>query len=111
MMLSNHALIPSCQEFHVRVPAITTEGLPKRLVAFGVDDVHLLKLDCKGAEYTILESLAESVRLSQVGWIRGSGDSTSLVWPACLQGRTYTTSIPTLASVRAFHQSTAIANY
>jgi hypothetical protein len=34
-------------------------------------DVHLLKLDCEGGEYAILVSLAESGRLSDVGWIRG----------------------------------------
>ena len=64
-------LDPRYGGFGVRVPAITTEELWQRLVEFCVDDVHLLKLDCEGGEYTILESLAENGRLPQVGWIRG----------------------------------------
>jgi hypothetical protein len=55
----------------VRVPAITTDELWQQLVEFAIDDVHLLKLDCEGAEYSILESLAKSDQLQQVGWIRG----------------------------------------
>ncbi len=57
--------------FGVSVPAITTETLWERLVEFGHTEVDLLKLDCEGAEYTILESLSENNRLPQVGWIRG----------------------------------------
>jgi FkbM family methyltransferase len=64
-------LDPRYGDFGVRVPAIATEDLWQRLAEFGVDDVHLLKLDCEGAEYVILESLADHHRLSQVGWIRG----------------------------------------
>lgn len=64
-------LEPRYGDFGVLVPAITTDGLRQQLVEFGVDDVHLMKLDCEGAEYTILESLAENRRLPQVGWIRG----------------------------------------
>lgn len=64
-------LDPRYGDVGVRVPAITTEELWQQLVEFGVDDVHLLKLDCEGAEYTILEALAENGRLPHVGWIRG----------------------------------------
>ncbi len=64
-------LDPRYGDFGVRVPAITTETLWQQLAEFGIDDVHLLKLDCEGGEYTILESLAECGRLPQVGWIRG----------------------------------------
>jgi FkbM family methyltransferase len=64
-------LDPRYGDFGVSVPAITTEALWKRLADFGLTEVDLLKLDCEGAEYTILESLAEHERLPQVGWIRG----------------------------------------
>jgi FkbM family methyltransferase len=64
-------LDPRYGDFGVSVPAITTETLWDRLADFGLTEVDLLKLDCEGAEYTILESLAEYNRLPQVGWIRG----------------------------------------
>ncbi len=64
-------LDPRYGDFGVSVPAITTEALWQRLVEFGLAEIDLMKLDCEGAEYTILDSLAESGRLPQVGWIRG----------------------------------------
>ena len=53
-------LDPRYGDFGVRVPAITTEELWQRLVEFGIDDVHLLKLDCEGAEYPLLEHLLDT---------------------------------------------------
>jgi FkbM family methyltransferase len=64
-------LDPRYSDFGVSVPAITSKSLWQRLVEFGVSEVDLMKLDCEGAEYTILESLSENGHLSQVGWIRG----------------------------------------
>jgi FkbM family methyltransferase len=64
-------LDPRYGDFGVLVPSITTGVLWERLIEFGIGEVDLLKLDCEGAEYTILESLAENCRLAQVGWIRG----------------------------------------
>ena len=64
-------LDPRHSDFGVSVPAITTEVLWERLNEFGLAEIDLLKLDCEGAEYAILESLAENNHLPQIGWIRG----------------------------------------
>jgi FkbM family methyltransferase len=64
-------LDPRYGDFGVSVPAITTEALWERLNEFGITEVDLLKLDCEGAEYTILETLSHNGFLADVGWIRG----------------------------------------
>lgn len=38
-------------------PAMTTEELWYRPTAFGIAEIDLLKLDCEGSEFTIVESL------------------------------------------------------
>lgn len=64
-------LQPRFASFGIEATAISVDTLWARLRAFGIEQVHLLKLDCEGAEYEILESLAKSGRLADVGWIRG----------------------------------------
>lgn len=64
-------LDPRYGDFGVLVPAMTTDELWENLAEIGMTEIDLLKLDCEGAEYTILETLAHTARLPQVGWIRG----------------------------------------
>lgn len=64
-------LEPRFDGFGVEAPAISVETLWTRLGAFGIEQVDLMKLDCEGAEYEIVEGLAASGKLAQVGWIRG----------------------------------------
>ncbi|HMO86382.1 MAG TPA: FkbM family methyltransferase [Lacipirellulaceae bacterium] len=64
-------LDPRYGDFGVSVPAMTTEELWGAITAFAIGEIDLLKLDCEGAEYTIMESLSANGHLSHVGWIRG----------------------------------------
>ncbi|MCA9238155.1 MAG: FkbM family methyltransferase [Planctomycetales bacterium] len=64
-------LEPRFDGFGVEATAISVETLWERVQKFGVEHVDLLKLDCEGAEYGILEGLAATGRLADVGWIRG----------------------------------------
>lgn len=68
-------LDPRYGDFGISVPAITTESLWEKIIEFGVNEIDLMKLDCEGAEYVILESLSENSHLPQVGWIRGEWHS------------------------------------
>jgi hypothetical protein len=52
-----------------------TEDLWEKLAEFGVTEIELLKLDCEGAQYTILATLARNGHLANVGWIRGEWHS------------------------------------
>jgi FkbM family methyltransferase len=64
-------LDPRQGDFGVTVSAMTTDELWGVTTKFDMREIDLLKLDCEGAEYTILESLVATGRLSLVGWIRG----------------------------------------
>jgi FkbM family methyltransferase len=68
-------LDPRYGDFGVSVPAMTTDDLWEKLAEFGLAEIELLKLDCEGAEYTILETLSRNGHLAQVGWIRGEWHS------------------------------------
>jgi hypothetical protein len=64
-------LDPRYGDFGVTVPAMTTEQLWSSIANLGIEEIDLLKLDCEGAEYVTLESLAAAGHLDRVGWIRG----------------------------------------
>lgn len=70
-------LNPRYSEFGVLVPGITPPMLWGQAEAFGVSEIDLLKLDCEGAEYTIVESFAREGRLPSVGWVRGEWHDAS----------------------------------
>lgn len=50
---------------------MTIDSLWDMITKFDVAEIDLLKLDCEGAEYTIVEALSAKGRMSQIGWIRG----------------------------------------
>lgn len=58
-------------DFGVEVPALTTGELWDQLKSFGIQQVDLVKLDCEGAEYTILPEPNRMNLLFHVGWLRG----------------------------------------
>ncbi|MCA9238571.1 MAG: FkbM family methyltransferase [Planctomycetales bacterium] len=62
---------PRFDGFGVEATAISVESFWARIVEFGIEHVDLLKLDCEGAEYGIVEALAASGQLADVGWVRG----------------------------------------
>lgn len=68
-------LSPRDRDFGIEVPAIDTERLWETLAAHGIEEIDLLKLDCEGAEYTLLPELARLGHLARIGWIRGEWHS------------------------------------
>jgi hypothetical protein len=68
-------LAPRDRDFGIEVPAIDTERLWETLVAHGIEEIDLLKLDYEGAEYPLLPELACLGRLNRIGSIRGEWHS------------------------------------
>lgn len=64
-------LEPRNGNFGSEVNTITPSQLWQTIQDFGIEFVDLLKLDCEGAEYHLLQELSGNGQLANVGWIRG----------------------------------------
>lgn len=68
-------LHPRASNFGISVDAITPIELWNRINNFGVEEIDLLKLDCEGAEYIVIQSWTALGILPHIGWIRGEWHS------------------------------------
>jgi hypothetical protein len=65
------SLDPRYRDFGIEVPSLTVQQFWTQVTGFGIDEVDLTKLDCKGAEYLIISELSALGLMDRIGWIRG----------------------------------------
>ncbi len=59
----------------MEVPSLTVEQFWSQVTDFGIDEVDLIKLNCEGAEYSIISELTALRLMDRIGWIRGEWHS------------------------------------
>jgi hypothetical protein len=62
---------PRYTDFGIEVPAITIKELWSRVTWAGIEEVDVMKLDCEGAEYVVINELMELGLMDRIGWIQG----------------------------------------